>query len=260
MQANPNKNFKRKHLGSPMYEIALVCINSPLYYGVYKDRNLIYEAKKEGKTLDALHAMQCELKAKHITPKAVYYARGPGNLSALKLAHTFLHTLEVVEGIELRACDSFDLLGEVAIFAFGKRYFIKRDNEIECVFLDEVLKPSEKSRQNASQNISVKKKDFGSSAGLGAVSSEVPKDLYSSVGGVVDSARDSGVDFGFAKMASVGSSADSAKVGGTKADSAKRVIFDSSFEFRFPRRLDISLFSSPCEPLYVLPPVTLPPA
>ena len=200
-----------------MYEIALVCINSPLYYGVYKDRNLIYEAKKEGKTLDALHAMQCELKAKHITPKAVYYARGPGNLSALKLAHTFLHTLEVVEGIELRACDSFDLLGEVAIFAFGKRYFIKRDNEIECVFLDEVLKSSEKSRQNASQNISVGKKDFGSSAA-------------------------------------------STKVSGAKVDSAKRVIFDSSFEFRFPRRLDISLFDSPCEPLYVLPPVTLPPA
>lgn len=199
-----------------MYEIALVCINSPLYYGVYKDRNLIYEAKKEGKTLDALHAMQCELKAKHITPKAVYYARGPGNLSALKLAHTFLHTLEVVEGIELRACDSFDLLGEVAIFAFGKRYFIKRDNEIECVFLDEVLKSSEKSRQNASQNISVEKKDFGSSAA-------------------------------------------STKASGAKADSAKRVIFDSSFEFRFPRRLDISLFGSPCEPLYVLPPVTLPP-
>lgn len=194
-----------------MYEIALVCINSPLYYGVYKDRNLIYEAKKEGKTLDALHAMQCELKAKHITPKAVYYARGPGNLSALKLAHTFLHTLEVVEGIELRACDSFDLLGEVAIFAFGKRYFIKRDNEIECVFLDEVLKSSEKSRQNASQNISVAKKDFGSSAA-------------------------------------------STKASGAKADSAKRVIFDSSFEFRFPRRLDISLFGSPCEPLYVLPP------
>lgn len=238
-----------------MYEIALVCINSPLYYGVYKDRNLIYETKKEGKTLDALHAMQCELKAKHITPKAVYYARGPGNLSALKLAHTFLHTLEVVEGIELRACDSFDLLGEVAIFAFGKRYFIKRDNEIECVFLDEVLKPSEKSRQNASQNISVAKKDFGCGAGLGAASSEVPKDLDSSVGGVVDSS----VVFDFAKGAGLGSSVDSAKVGGAKADSAKRVIFDSSFEFRFPRRLDISLFGSPCEPLYVLPPVTLPP-
>lgn len=234
-----------------MYEIALVCINSPLYYGVYKDRNLIYEAKKEGKTLDALHAMQCELKAKHITPKAVYYARGPGNLSALKLTHTFLHTLEVVEGIELRACDSFDLLGEVAIFAFGKRYFIKRDNEIECVFLDEVFELSKKSRQNASQNIGVEKKDFGSSARLGAVSSEVSKDLDSSVGDVVDSS----IDFDFAKVASLGSSVDSAKVGDTKVDSAKRVIFDSSFELRFPRRLDISLFDSPCEPLYVLPPV-----
>lgn len=239
-----------------MYEIALVCINSPLYYGVYKDRNLIYEAKKEGKTLDALHAMQCELKAKHITPKAVYYARGPGNLSALKLAHTFLHTLEVVEGIELRACDSFDLLGEVAIFAFGKRYFIKRDDEIECVFLDEVFELSKKSRQNASQNIGVAKKDFGSSAGLGAVSSKASKDLDSSAGSVVDS----GVDFSFAKGASLDSSIDSAKVGGAKADSAKRVIFDSSFEFTFPRRLDISLFGSPCEPLYILPPVTLPPA
>lgn len=239
-----------------MYEIALVCINSPLYYGIYKDRNLIYEAKKEGKTLDALHAMQCELKAKHITPKAVYYARGPGNLSALKLAHTFLHTLEVVEGIELRACDSFDLLGEVAIFAFGKRYFIKRDNEIECVFLDEVLRPSEKSRQNASQNISVEKKDFGCGVGLGAVSSEVSKDLDSSAGNVVDN----DADFDFAKGASLGSRAGSAKVSSAKVDSAKRVIFDSSFEFRFPRRLDISLFGSPCEPLYILPPVTLPPA
>ena len=202
-----------------MYEIVLVCINSPLYYGVYKDREIVYQAKKEGKTLDALHAMQCELKAKHIKPKTVYYARGPGNLSALKLAHTFLHTLEVVEGVELRACDSFDLLGEVAIFAFGKRYFIKRDNEIECVFLDEVLaKSSEQSRQNAS----VAKKDFDSSA---------------------DSTK-----------------IDNTKVSSTKVSIAKRAIFDSSFEFRFPRRIDISLFDSSCEPLYVLPPVTLPPA
>lgn len=232
-----------------MYEIVLVCINSPLYYGVYKDRKLIYEAKKKGKTLDALHAIQCELKAKHITPKAVYYARGPGNLSALKLAHTFLHTLEVVEGVELKACDSFDLLGEVAIFAFGKRYFIKRDNEIECVFLDEVLKPSEKSRQNASQNISVANKDFGCSVGLGAVSGKMSKDLDSSA----VSAVDSGVDFGFSKGAGLDYSADSAKMSDAKVDSAK--IFDSSFEFRFPCRLDISLFGSPCEPLYVLPPV-----
>ena len=213
-----------------MYEIALLCINSPLYYGIYKDRNLIYEAKKEGKTLDALHGMQCELKAKHITPKAVYYARGPGNLSALKLAHTFLHTLKVVEGVELRACDSFDLLGEVAIFAFGKRYFIKRNDKIECVFLDEVLESSKKSKQKSS----AAKRDFDSSVGLSEASSGVSKDLDSSAGS--DSTRDSGGGFGFAEVSSVGSSLDSAKVGGAKVDSVK-------------------IFDSPCEPLYVLPPV-----
>lgn len=186
-----------------MYELVLMCINSPLYYAVYKDRKLAFEAKKEGKTLDALHQMQRELKQKNIELKAVYYARGPGNLSALKLAHTFLHTLAVIEGVELKACDSFDLLcnslggflGEVAIFAYGKRYFIKRGESIECVLLEDL----DKNADSSSAESKLAKRHISTAKSF--------------------------------------------------------TIFDSSVEFRFPRKLDISRFSSPCEPLYVLPPV-----
>ena len=201
-----------------IYELALLCINSPMYYAVYKDRELFFESKKEGKILDCLHSMQCELQEKRIDISAVYYARGPGNLSALKLAHTFLHTLAVMEGVRLHSCDSFALLGDVAIFAYGKRYFIKRDKNIECVFLDSSLETSiSNMAQNMDKNYCVDSADF------------------------VDCAC----------VATTKSSTISTK----QPTNQPKVIFDSLFDFRFPCKLDISLFTSPCEPLYILPAV-----
>ncbi len=215
------KSIKSTQSKKHIYELALLCINSPMYYAVYKDRELFFEAKKEGKILDCLHSMQCELQEKRIDISAVYYARGPGNLSALKLAHTFLHTLAVMEGVKLHSCDSFALLGDVAIFAYGKRYFIKRDKNIECVFLDSSL---ETGISNVAQNMdknhcvdSVDSADF--------------------------------VDCGCATT--IKSSIISTK----KPTNQPKVIFDSLFYFRFPCKLDISLFTSPCEPLYILPAV-----
>ncbi len=210
-----------------MYEVMLMCINSPLYYAVYKDRKLAFDAKIDGKTLDALYQMQCGLKQKNIEIKTIYYARGPGNLSALKLTHTFLHTLAVVENVELKACDSFDLLcnsleeglGEVAIFAYGKRYFIKRGGEIKCVFLENLDKELDSS-------------DIVDNADVNVAKSSLIKE--------------SSLDVNEAKSKKTKKHISTAK---------SFVVFDSSVDFRFPHKLDIALFTSPCEPLYVLPPV-----
>lgn len=241
------KSTKSAKTKKHIYELALLCINSPMYYALYKDRELCFEAKKEGKILDCLHSMQCELQEKRIDISAVYYARGPGNLSALKLAHTFLHTLAVVEGVKLHSCDSFALLGDVAIFAYGKRYFIKQDEGIECVFLDKDF-GFKKTALNVAENMD-KNHCIDSADSADSVK---PADCAESIDcasvATTKSKRKSKI---------ISTKKTNEKISNAKKTNTKqaKVIFDSSFDFRFPCKLDISLFTSPCEPLYILPAV-----
>ncbi len=123
-----------------MFDVCILSIASPLYYALYKDGELYLSETIEGKTSDSLIQMYMRLKSNGYKIQAIYYASGPGNLSTLRLTHVFLHTLAIAEDIKLFATDGFSMIGDKPIFAFGNKYFIKKDDTIEFVALDNVKK------------------------------------------------------------------------------------------------------------------------
>lgn len=80
------------------------------------------------KTMDALTQGYMVLDSKKLTH--VFYARGPGSLTALKLIFIFAHTLAISRGLEVRAADSFSLNDGAPIHAFKDSYFVKSGDEV----------------------------------------------------------------------------------------------------------------------------------
>lgn len=107
------------------YNLLLLSIHQPLYYALYLDNDLVYAQTIDEKPSSALPRMYNTLKERKETINNIYYANGPGNLSALKLTHTFLHTWAIAENVKLYAAESFALLPDSFIYAFGKKYFTK---------------------------------------------------------------------------------------------------------------------------------------
>ncbi len=118
-----------------MKDLLVFCINAPLYYGIYDCNKLESTHCIEDKTSSALSQMYLHLKSQNLDIKNIYYACGPGNLSALKLTHIFLHTLALTQNINLFATDSFSLTDNAPIYAFGNKYFVKNNDKIEFVSL-----------------------------------------------------------------------------------------------------------------------------
>lgn len=123
------------------YNILFFCINQPLHYAIYDDDVLvsahtIYEKPSSALAI-AFQEIEafCQNKRENERAKigAIYYAAGPGNLSALRLTHVFLHSLAIIKGIKLYAADSFALLPNSYIYAFGKRYFHKADSSLDSM-------------------------------------------------------------------------------------------------------------------------------
>lgn len=114
-----------------MQEAALLLVASSqnILWGVYQDTCLIKQGKEEQKTLDALICIWQNLSAKYKISE-IYYARGPGSLSALKLLHIFVHTLRILRPIRLFATDHFAFNQNFPIHAFGNQYFYKEQSEV----------------------------------------------------------------------------------------------------------------------------------
>lgn len=110
------------------YNLLLVSIHQPLHYALYLGDDLVYAQTIDEKPSSALPRMYNALKEREALIERIYYASGPGNLSALKLTHTFLHSWAIVEGVMLYATESFVLLPKSPIYAFGKKYFTKGDD------------------------------------------------------------------------------------------------------------------------------------
>lgn len=113
-----------------MYSLVLITDKSGLLYGIYKDNRLIKSAKEEAKTLDGLTTLWYHLKQQY-SIKKIYYARGPGSLSAIKLLHIFVHTLHITSDIAIFATDSFYFNHASPIHAFGNQFFIKNQEGIQ---------------------------------------------------------------------------------------------------------------------------------
>lgn len=137
--------------------LLLLCISSPVYYALYDECDHLLDSgridEKPSTALPKIYALVREnlggashdssatstktpakpsTKPLAKTPanklSGIYYASGPGNLSALKLTHTFLHSWAILESIPLYATHSFTLLPDQYIYAFGKKYFTMREN------------------------------------------------------------------------------------------------------------------------------------
>lgn len=120
--------------------LLVVCISSPLHYAIYDDDRLLESFSIDEKPLAALPLMYQRLLES--TFSGIYYASGPGNLSALKLTHTFLHSWAIVESIPLYAIDSFSLCLDSHIPAFGKKYFTLQNCDQIPYILESTFEPN----------------------------------------------------------------------------------------------------------------------
>lgn len=89
--------------------------------------------------------------------KNIYYARGVGSLSSIKLTHIFLHTLVLTKDVRLHATNSFHFTHNNEIKAFGAMSFFLKDS-IESNFvakdsIESKLKDSKNSKQNTIDSI-----------------------------------------------------------------------------------------------------------
>lgn len=107
-----------------MIDLALVCVGGEILCGIYRDYMLIDEIRSDELPLVALPRMFSAFFLPS-SPKvrAIYYAKGPGSFTSLKLVHIFLHTLREVHGFELFATSSFYFSNKGYIKAFGSTYF-----------------------------------------------------------------------------------------------------------------------------------------
>lgn len=115
-------------------DLVLVSVNSPTLCGIYENLQLqksFFSIQRTGDALLEVFTSVFEaLQDKSI--RAIFYARGPGSFTSLKLTHIFLQTLQLHRGFELYSIDSFYFNNNAPIKAFGNKFFLKNPSgEVE---------------------------------------------------------------------------------------------------------------------------------
>ncbi|PUD17144.1 hypothetical protein C2R84_01660 [Helicobacter pylori] len=75
--------------------------------------------------------------------KGVYYAKGPGSFTSLKLTHVFLHTLALIHDFELYSTTGFDFNDNTPILAYANKYFVSQERESLTDFKDLKIVPKD---------------------------------------------------------------------------------------------------------------------
>ncbi len=75
--------------------------------------------------------------------KGVYYAKGPGSFTSLKLTHVFLHTLALVHDFELYSTTGFDFNDNTPILAYANKYFVSKETGSLSDFKDLKIAPKD---------------------------------------------------------------------------------------------------------------------
>jgi tRNA A37 threonylcarbamoyladenosine modification protein TsaB len=122
-----------------LVDVVAIPIASPLLIGIYKDKKLIKEIKKEGKTSDILPEIFDEI-LKEYEIKHIIYSKGPGSYMAIKLSYIFFKMLEITKNITLLATDGFYFNNNSPIKAVGNTFFVKKEGIIS---LEKNLKEGE---------------------------------------------------------------------------------------------------------------------
>jgi tRNA A37 threonylcarbamoyladenosine modification protein TsaB len=117
-------------------DIVVIAINSPLIIGIYQDKKLVEKISVEGKTSQLL-PVQFEKIIKQYTIKNVLFANGPGSFMAIKITYIFLKSLSTVLNFQLFSQDAFFFNKNKPIKAINGNFFIKNNNKIEMVKLNQ---------------------------------------------------------------------------------------------------------------------------
>ncbi|GAA8133219.1 tRNA (adenosine(37)-N6)-threonylcarbamoyltransferase complex dimerization subunit type 1 TsaB [Helicobacter pylori] len=129
-------------------DLALISLGEGVLLGVYQDNFLCTSYTSKSKTSEALVEVFSQLFKDFKNPtlpaiKGVYYAKGPGSFTSLKLTHVFLHTLSLIHDFELYSTTGFDFNDNTPILAYANKYFVSKETESLSDFKDLKIVPKD---------------------------------------------------------------------------------------------------------------------
>ncbi len=129
-------------------DLALISLGEGVLLGVYQNNFLGASYTSKSKTSEALVEVFSQLFKDFKNPtlpaiKGVYYAKGPGSFTSLKLTHVFLHTLALVHDFELYSTTGFDFNDNTPILAYANKYFVSKEMESLTDFKDLKIAPKD---------------------------------------------------------------------------------------------------------------------
>ncbi|GAA8127725.1 tRNA threonylcarbamoyladenosine biosynthesis protein TsaB [Helicobacter pylori] len=129
-------------------DLALISLGEGVLLGVYQDNFLCTSYTSKSKTSEALVEVFSQLFKDFKNPtlpaiKGVYYAKGPGSFTSLKLTHVFLHTLSLIHDFELYSTTGFDFNDNTPILAYANKYFVSKETESLSDFKDLKIAPKD---------------------------------------------------------------------------------------------------------------------
>ncbi len=129
-------------------DLALISLGEGVLLGVYQNNFLCASYTSKSKTSEALVEVFSQLFKDFKNPtlpaiKGVYYAKGPGSFTSLKLTHVFLHTLALIHDFELYSTTGFDFNDNTPILAYANKYFVSKERESLSDFKDLKIAPKD---------------------------------------------------------------------------------------------------------------------
>ncbi|GAA8300741.1 tRNA (adenosine(37)-N6)-threonylcarbamoyltransferase complex dimerization subunit type 1 TsaB [Helicobacter pylori] len=129
-------------------DLALISLGEGVLLGVYQNNFLCTSYTSKLKTSEALVEVFSQLFKDFKNPtlpaiKGVYYAKGPGSFTSLKLTHVFLHTLALIHDFELYSTTGFDFNDNTPILAYANKYFVSKERESLSDFKDLKIAPKD---------------------------------------------------------------------------------------------------------------------
>ncbi len=126
----------------------LISLGEGVLLGVYQNNFLCASYTSKSKTSEALVEVFSQLFKDFKNPtlpaiKGVYYAKGPGSFTSLKLTHVFLHTLALIHDFELYSTTGFDFNDNTPILAYANKYFVSKERESLSDFKDLKIAPKD---------------------------------------------------------------------------------------------------------------------
>ncbi|GAA6991008.1 tRNA (adenosine(37)-N6)-threonylcarbamoyltransferase complex dimerization subunit type 1 TsaB [Helicobacter pylori] len=129
-------------------DLVLISLGEGVLLGVYQNNFLCASYTSKSKTSEALVEVFSQLFKDFKNPtlpaiKGVYYAKGPGSFTSLKLTHVFLHTLALIHDFELYSTTGFDFNDNTPILAYANKYFVSKERESLTDFKDLKIVPKD---------------------------------------------------------------------------------------------------------------------